>query len=113
MHELSIAEDILGLVATRMGVGQQLSSVHLTLGPLSGVSADALQFCFPELAELQGFGRPKLIVEEPPAQIRCLDCGYEYGLRDFGDGCPVCGSWNREVRSGRQFTVDWIEVEDI
>ena len=112
MHELSIAEDILKIVSPRIGAQHSLSAVHLTLGPLSGVSTESLRFCFPEVAEMHGFGRPSLIVDELPAQMHCLDCGCEYALRRFSDGCPGCGSLLRDVRSGSEFMIDWIEVRD-
>src|SRR5271166_2592465 len=54
MHELSIASNIVELVA-QAAAGRRVRRVTLEMGQLSGVSPDALAFCFPEVAS--GHGR--------------------------------------------------------
>ena len=113
MHEFSIAEDILDIVQENAGPGAQVDCVHLILGPLSGVSPDALLFCFPEVAKPLGMGTPRLVIEETAAKVHCCDCGLDYESKEFYDGCPRCDSMNRQILSGQELTVDWIElVED-
>jgi hydrogenase nickel incorporation protein HypA/HybF len=112
VHELGIAEDILGLIAKQVTPPRAVGAVHLTLGPLSGVSGEALRFCFTEVAETRGYGRPTLHIDEPFAHVCCQDCKREYETREFLDGCPDCGSFRREIRTGMELTLDWIELED-
>ena len=45
MHELSLAEALVDLVAERTA-GRQVVAVNLRVGQRSGVVADALAFCF-------------------------------------------------------------------
>ncbi len=45
MHELSLAEGLVDLVAERTA-GRQVVAVNLRVGDRSGVVADALPFCF-------------------------------------------------------------------
>ena len=45
MHELSLAEGLVDLVAERTA-GRQVVAVNLRVGDRSGVVADALAFCF-------------------------------------------------------------------
>ena len=45
MHELSLAEGLVDLVAERT-TGRQVVAVDLRVGDRSGVVADALAFCF-------------------------------------------------------------------
>ena len=112
MHELSIATDILEVVERTVGQGKRLLSVRLVLGTLSGVSADALQFCFTELADQEGFGRPTLEIDEMSAQVRCRDCNLMYPATDFTEGCPECQSLNREILSGYECVVDSVTIEE-
>jgi len=60
MHELSIADSILDLIERQIGGAQALAHVDLCVGPLSGVSADSLEFCFTTVAKQRGFGEPIL-----------------------------------------------------
>lgn len=110
MHEFSIAENIVDVVGKAVGSRKRLLSVSVTLGPLSGISAEALRFCFTEVAKQKGFGSPELIVNEIAAKLHCCDCGLDYESMDFFEGCPGCRSLNRRVISGHEFTVDEAEL---
>ena len=112
MHELSFAEDILRIVEEVAGSPQRIASVHVTVGPLSGISADSLRFCFGEVAEAKGFGSTRLIIEESMAKVGCSDCLFEFEAKTFHNGCPRCRSFNTTVLSGHEFTVDWVELDD-
>lgn len=113
MHELSIAQDLLGVVEKALGGKKELDTVNLVLGPLSGVSPEALTFCFTETACERGFGRPELKISNIPARIKCTDCSFEYEVNDFYQGCPECSSFNREILSGRECYIDSVElIED-
>ncbi|MBN1256140.1 MAG: hydrogenase maturation nickel metallochaperone HypA [Planctomycetes bacterium] len=112
MHEFSIASDMLKIVEDQLGGKQALISATVTIGPLSGVNPESLRFCFTELAEMEGFGRPELAVNEVPARIQCRACGQEYETRDLFELCPRCGELDRIILSGEEFTLDKVEIEE-
>ncbi len=112
MHELSIAEDMLRVIEQALGRKQNLCIVTLVLGPLSGVSAEALRFCFSEVASYRGFGSPELVIKKTLARIHCTGCGDDYEAADFYEGCPSCGSLNRKILSGRECMVESVEIEE-
>ncbi len=112
MHELSIAYDIMRILENALGEVKPISTVNLTIGPLSGISPDALRFCFTEVALAEGFGKPELAISEPPAKLICLDCEKGYTTDDFYKGCPHCMSLNRRILTGREFTVDSVEIDE-
>jgi len=112
MHEFSIASSILDTVERQLGRPRELTSVTLTLGPLSGVCADSLRFCFALIAAERGFGEPELIIREVPARLRCQACEREYALEDTLQPCPHCGSYLRTVLGGDEFTLDAAEYEE-
>lgn len=112
MHEFSIAEEILSVVERTLGGPKPVQSVQLTVGTLSNISAEALQFCFTEIAEQSGFGRPELKIVATPAQVRCRDCGRTEETQDFTEGCPGCNSFSREILSGYECVVDSITFEE-
>ncbi len=100
MHEVAIAESILDLIERQIGNVQILSEVEIQIGPLSGVSADSLEFCFSTVAKQKGFGSPLLKVERTLVDVRCEHCKGRYQIPDPIDPCPACGSWHRTILSG-------------
>lgn len=113
MHELSVATDMLKIIEEDLGGKQELACVRVTLGPLAGICAESLTFCFTEVAEQEGFGRPTLAITEVPARARCAACSKEYDLAaDLLMLCPECESPARKILSGQEFTLDSVECEE-
>lgn len=112
MHELSLAHDMTRIIGSALGRKVHLDRVNITVGPLSGISPESLRFCFTEVAKVEGFGEPELVINQTRAKIICLDCDIEYEAKEFYQGCPDCGSLSRRIISGREFTVDSVELEE-
>ena len=105
MHEVSIAEGILDLIERKLGEPVALESVDLRIGPLSGVSPDALEFCFARVAEARGYGTPELKIERMQVLVVCDDCHAEYATLDVYLPCPFCSSFRRTIASGQELTL--------
>jgi hydrogenase nickel incorporation protein HypA/HybF len=112
MHEMSLAKDMTRIIENALGRKMHLHRVNITVGPLSGISPESLRFCFTEIAKMDGFGEPELVINTTEARLVCLDCSNEYSARDFYEGCPECGSISRRILSGREFTVDSVEIDE-
>ncbi|MBD3243112.1 MAG: hypothetical protein GF331_21150 [Chitinivibrionales bacterium] len=112
MHELSLAAEIIDLIAPKVPRREKLTRVYVTVGPLSGVWPDALQLGFDEIARQNGFVNARMVIERPEARFKCTDCGEQYSSDSAESVCPHCGSPERSVLAGEQFTVDSIEVEE-
>ena len=75
MHELSIAMSIVELAqeeAEKRGV--EILAVHLKLGPLSGVVADALLGSFEMAAAGTPLEKSRLLIEEAAIVVFCPQC---------------------------------------
>lgn len=112
MHEVSIAQAILRVAEETLGKVQPLLSARVTIGPLSGVEPETLSFCFPEVAEALGFGRPQLQITLTEIRARCQSCSTEYAMKDFGDSCPQCDSFDRILLSGDELRLEEVEVAE-
>jgi hydrogenase nickel incorporation protein HypA/HybF len=114
MHELSIAIDLVAAASEKAAeLGLRISVVHVRVGALSGVVAEALAFSFDVAAAGSEIEGARLAIEEVPVTVRCPRCGGEprpaspQALR-----CPDCGGPASEVVSGRELELFALEGED-
>lgn len=112
MHEMSVAESMLDVISDQLGGRVELLTCSIVLGPLSGISADSLQFCFTEVSRQLGFGSPELIVRKVPAQAHCNECGRDYAMENAFDLCPDCKSLSRSVQGGDDFAIESVEIAE-
>ncbi|MDX6697179.1 MAG: hydrogenase nickel incorporation protein HypA/HybF [Solirubrobacteraceae bacterium] len=111
MHELSIAEAIVG-VAERHAAGRRVYAVDVRVGHLRQVVPDALEFAFELTTHGTALEGATLRLEEVPASGRCRACGAESVLPDFPLTCRACGGLDVEVTGGEELLVDSLELEE-
>jgi hydrogenase nickel incorporation protein HypA/HybF len=112
MHELSIAMSIVEMAqeeAERRNV--KIDAVHLDLGPLSGVVADALLFSY----EMACGGTPlegsRLVIKEVPIEVYCPACKAPKMLSSMQwFCCPECGTPTPDVIHGKELSITALEV---
>ncbi|MBF0155742.1 MAG: hydrogenase maturation nickel metallochaperone HypA [Magnetococcales bacterium] len=112
MHELSLATALveqLQEIMAREGV-QELVSVTVAMGVLSGVEREALEFCFPLVVEATPLKGAILKIVETPLCFRCPRCLREWQAEkvDFAP-CGGCGS-APEIIDGRDLVIRSLEV---
>jgi hydrogenase nickel incorporation protein HypA/HybF len=108
VHELAITESVVQAVTERLP-DATVRCVYLEIGPLSGVVADSVRFCFDLVTEGTNLAGAKLEISQPTAHCQCADCGHEF----TPDGpilvCP-CGSAAVSVLSGQELRITAVEV---
>ncbi len=109
MHELSIARNIVAIVA-EAAKGRRVSGVTLEIGCFSGVSPDALAFCFPLVAEGTVASRAALTIVEVAGWGRCRDCGGEFEMPEVFTACG-CGSRAIMRLRGEELNVRSLDIE--
>ncbi len=113
VHELSITESILSIVLEKATTAQasRVTRVSLTVGKLSGVVGDSVEFYFELLSRDTVAAGAVLTIDQPQARLRCRDCSCEFMPADIDWTCPNCQNRGVDIMSGREFFVDSIEVE--
>ena len=113
MHELSIARSIVDLASdqARGAEAQRVVSIRLSLGLLSGVVRESLEFCFPVACEGTLCEGAQLEIETEPAKASCSSCKRDFDLEEFILVCPHCGMYPVELTSGGELQVVSLEVE--
>ncbi len=114
MHEASLMSNLLVIVdrAARAEGEGPVRLVHLKIGEMAGVNADALRFAFEVMSKGTAAEGAELGIETVPLRARCGACGDISNPADFVFRCPACGSGDIEIVAGREMEVDYILVGD-
>ena len=107
MHEMSIAESVLGLVeetARREGFSR-VKEVRLEIGRLAAVELESLRFCFDAVVRGSVAEGAALAIDETPGTAWCFGCSATVAVEARGDLCPHCGSAQLQVNGGTEMRV--------
>jgi hydrogenase nickel incorporation protein HypA/HybF len=111
MHELMITESVLEL-ALRYGCqagATRITDLYLVVGELSSVVDDSVQFYWDFVSEGTMAEGARLHFRRIAAELACLDCDRRYSPREDLI-CPGCGSTHVEIKLGREFYLESIEI---
>ena len=114
MHELSIAMSILEMAQEEAELRDvRVEAVHLELGLLSGVVAEALLFSYEVACSGTRLEGSRLIVKEVPIEVFCPACKASKVLTSMQwFCCPDCSAPTSEVIHGKEMIVTALEVRD-
>jgi hydrogenase nickel incorporation protein HypA/HybF len=114
MHELAIAQNILEIVQQSVPEEkvQWVRWIRMRIGPLSGIVADSLDFCFEAIVNETKMQKARLAIEQAPMILRCRNCQNEFQTNDLAFLCPACQSSKLELISGKELDIIEIELID-
>ena len=114
MHELSIAMSIVDMaIEEARDRAVTIDAIHLDLGPLSGVVADALLFSWDIACQGTAIEGARLIIRNIPVEIHCSTCSANRTLETMQWlCCPTCGTPALEVIHGKELAITALEVRD-
>ena len=107
MHEMSIAESVLGIVQeTARGAGlAKVTSVRLEIGALAAVETASLRFCFDSVTRGSVAENAVLAIDPLPGAAWCFGCGESVAVAARTDACPRCGGHRLQVTGGTDMRV--------
>ena len=115
MHELSIALSIIEGVEEEIARRPRahVCTVHLKLGPLSGVVKEALLFSYQLACEGTLLEGSTLEIEETPVVLYCAVCEQERPAASIQQlCCSFCDTPSADVRHGSELDVFALELMD-
>ncbi len=113
MHELSVTQSILSIALEQAekAKASKIAKINLTVGELSGIVEECVQFYFELLSKDTIAAEARLSFNRPAMQLRCRNCSTTFSPREHEWACPSCREEKAEIVSGREFLIDSIEVE--
>lgn len=110
MHELGLLTGVVAAV-NQAASGRQVTAVDLVVGAQAGVVREALESSWP-LARRDECAGADLRIRWVPAQVWCPQCSRLQPIDEyFALTCPACGTPTADLRTGKEFTVESIDVE--
>ncbi len=113
MHELSITQSILSIALEQAKTAQanKITKINLTIGELSGIVDDCVEFYFELLSKDTIAAGASLCFDRQPTKVRCRNCDTIFSPDNLDWACPNCQEQQIEIISGRECYVSSIEVE--
>jgi len=113
MHELSITQSILSIALEKAKTvpASKITKINLTIGELSGIVDDCVEFYFDLLSKDTIAAEASLSFNRPPTRLRCRNCATTFSPDNLNWACPDCREQKIEIISGRECHVESIEVE--
>lgn len=114
MHEIGIVRQLVRTVtdfAEENGVSD-IREVVVDCGELSLVIPEYVQELYPAVAKGSILERAKLKINTVPGMAECDNCDEIFNVIQCKGYCPSCGSFDKTVLTGRDFTIREIVVPE-
>ncbi len=110
MHELGITRNIVAIVADA-AKGRRVTRIHVEVGKLSGILAQAIVFCFDVVAQGTAIEGAALSIHEVEGRANCRACGAEFATPTLFTPCG-CGSRDLVRLAGEELKIKTMELEE-
>lgn len=110
MHELAIAESIIGILKEQ--TKGRVNSVKLRIGEMAGVVPSALEFSFQIASKGTMAEGAALYIEHVPITAKCDDCSKVFQIKGYCFECASCGGGNFKLTAGRELLIEEIDVDE-
>ena len=114
MHEIGIVRQLVRTVtdfASQNGV-TDIREVVVDCGELSLVIPEYVEELYPPVAKGSILEHAKLTIRIVPGMAECDACDEIFNVIECKGYCPSCGSFEKTVLSGRDFTIREIIVPE-
>lgn len=113
MHEVSLTRNLVEIAEdhARSSGYDKILSVSVAVGELSGVVAEAMEFCFETVTRGTLLEDGELIIQRIPGRKSCLDCRHQFAADNMTFQCPACGSYLLDTVQGDELKILEMEVE--
>lgn len=114
MHELSITQSILDITLNSANASnaKKVNKIKIKLGQMTGCVPEYIQEYFNLVSEGTIAYGATLEFIDVPAKLECLDCGKVSNIERFRLRCEHCSSQKIKIISGKEFSIESIDIED-
>ena len=112
MHELGLADALLKMVdrLVKEEGAEKVVAVTISIGDLSGVVPHFMSDAWEAVIDGTPYDGVPLHIETVPGAAQCLECGEQFLVDVKRMRCPHCGGGKLTPVSGRDMTIEEIDV---
>lgn len=112
MHELAVCQALMDQVdsVARDQSAARVVSIHLGIGPLSGVEPGLLSQAFPIASAGSLAADAELVITSLPVVVHCRECDCQSEVQPTRLLCSHCGAWQTTLVSGDEMLLERVEV---
>ena len=113
MHEFHLVEGIVKQVLAKAqnSAAKKVTKVALVIGELSGLDPDSIRLYFEEITRGTIVEGAPLSVNSLALKLRCNTCDMVFDKKIGEFNCPQCGNLGVKSSSGKEFYIDYIEID--
>lgn len=113
MHELSLCRSIADLVAAAAADAgaETVRGITLVIGVAAPVEIEAIRFCLPLCLAETVAAEAEIVIERPPLQMKCSECGSVFTAESRFTDCPTCGGRGGRIVGGDEMRVRSIDID--
>ena len=114
MHEINIVRSMVKTVTefARENKLDRVTEIVLDIGEVSLVIPQYVEELYTLVAKGTMLEDTKLVINMIPGMAECNDCDEIYNLIEQDGRCPNCGSLDKTVLSGKDFTIREIHIPE-
>lgn len=113
MHEMSIAENIFGIIEDAKCAHNfyKVKEIHLEIGALASIEVESLRFCLEVVLKNTVAADAQIKFELIPSIGNCWQCGATIAITSYYDACIKCGNYGVRIVSGNEMKITELLVE--
>jgi hydrogenase nickel incorporation protein HypA/HybF len=113
LHELAVTESIAAICLkhAQANNAERVLKVNIKLGELTGIVDHYVSFYWDLVTKDTVAQGAELNFIKIPVRAFCTHCREEFAVEEYDLTCPRCGGTDSELVSGREFTVESLEIE--
>ena len=114
MHEIGVVRQMCRTVmdfAAENNI-QSIGEIVVEIGELSLIIPKYVEDVYPLVTEGTMLSDTKLIMETVPGLAECDDCDEIFNVVEHEGYCPNCGSFEKTILSGKDFTIREIHLPE-
>lgn len=115
MHEIGVVRSMCKTVVDYMHANniERISEIVCEIGELSQIIPKYVEEVYaPVRDEIPELAGAELVIEVIPGMAECDDCDEIFNVVENEGYCPNCGSFDKTVLSGKDFSIKEIHVKE-
>lgn len=114
MHEIGVVRSMLKTVDDfcEKNDVKEVEEIVLDIGELSLVIPQYVEDVYPAVVDETKYKNTKLVINVIPGMAECDDCDEIFNVVETKGYCPNCGSFDKQVLSGEDFTIREIHIKE-